>query len=133
MARIDKYNPVSGGFRARLGFAPVAGEVGDVIGVTLDSSGLVQKASATNAVGVICLSSLLAQGDVVDVMTHGEIVDVAASGEGVTTPAAGAAVYAGATGALSTTAPSPAGTNGVYVGSFVEAWRLVVRVQKMQA
>lgn len=133
MARIDKYNPVSGGFRARLGFAPVAGEVGDIIGVTINSSGLVVKASATDADGVICLSSLLAQGDVVDVMTHGEIVDVAASGEGVTTPAAGADVYAAASGALTTTAPTPAGTNGVRIGNFVEAWRLVVRVQKFQA
>ena len=130
MARIDKYDPVDGGFRARLGFAPAAGEVGDVIGVTIDNAGLVQKASAANAEGVICLSSLLNQGDVVDVMTDGEIVDIVA-GNNVTGFAAGAVAYAGAAGAVNVTAPA-AGVNGVRIGHFVEAWRLIVRVQTVQ-
>lgn len=130
MARIDKYNGVNGGFRARLGFAPSAGEVGDVIGVTIDNTGLVQKASAANAEAVICLSSLLSQGDVVDCMTSGEIVDVGAD-NGVTGYAAGAVAYAAAAGAIGVTAPA-AGVNGVRIGHFVEAWRLVVRVQTVQ-
>jgi hypothetical protein len=130
MARFDKYNPVSGGFRARLGFAPVAADVGDVIGVLIDGSGTVQKAAAATAEGVICLSSLLNQGDVVDVMTHGEIVDIGANNN-VTGFAAGAKAYAGAAGAVNVTAPG-AGVNGVYIGTFVEAWRLIVRVQKVQ-
>jgi hypothetical protein len=130
MARYDKYDPVSGGFRARLGFAPVAGEVGDVIAVNVDGSGLVQKGSATACDGVICLSSLLAQGDVVDVMTDGEIVDIVA-GNGVTGFATGATVYSAASGAVGTTAPG-AGVNGVRIGKFVEAWRLVVRVRPVQ-
>jgi hypothetical protein len=129
MARFDKYNPVSGGFRARLGFAPVAGEIGDPIAVTIDGSGLAQKAAATTADGVICLSSLLAQGDVVDIMTAGEIVDV--GDDNITGRAAGADVYAGAAGALTATGPG-AGVNGVRIGTFVENWRLVVRVQKVQ-
>lgn len=132
MARFDKYNPVSGGFRAKLGFAPAAGEVGDVIAVNLNGSGQVIKAvAATDAEAVICLSSLLAQGDVVDCMTHGEIVDVAGAGDNVTGAAAGAVAYAGANGAVNVTAPG-AGVNGTRIGRFVEAWRLVVRVQKVQ-
>lgn len=131
MARFDKYNPVSGGFRARLGFAPVASEVGDVIAVNLNGSGQVIKAvAAADAEGVIVLSSLLNQGDVVDVMTHGEIVDIGAS-DNVTGAAAGATAYAGATGAVGVTAPG-AGVNSTRIGRFVEAWRLIVRVQKVQ-
>lgn len=131
MARIDKYNPVSGGFRARLGFAPVASEVGDVIAVDLNASGQVIKAAAAaDAEGVICLSSLLAQGDVVDVMTAGEIVDIGAS-DNVTGAAAGSPAYAAAGGGVNVTAPG-AGVNGTRIGTFVEAWRLVVRVQKVQ-
>lgn len=131
MARFDKYNPVSGGFRARLGFAPVASEVGDVIAVNLNGSGQVIKAvAAADAEGVIVLSSLLNTGDVVDVMTHGEIVDIGAS-DNVTGAAAGATAYAGATGAVGVTAPG-AGVNSTRIGRFVEAWRLVVRVQKVQ-
>jgi hypothetical protein len=130
MARIDKYDPKNGGFRARLGFQPVAGEVGDVIGVYIDGAGLVQKAAAATAEGVLCMSSLLNQGDTVDVMTSGEIVDIGA-GNNVTGYALGAKAYAAAAGAIGVTAPG-AGVNGVYIGTFVEAWRLIVRVQKVQ-
>lgn len=132
MARIDKYNPVSGGFRAKLGFAPTAAEVGDVIAVTINGSGNAVKASATNADGVICLSSLLAQADPVDVMTSGEIVDIASDGSsGVTSPVAGLEVFAGAAGAIVNAGPAAA-ANGVRIGRMVEAWRLVVRVGRIQ-
>lgn len=130
MARFDKYNPVSGGFRARLGFAPVAGEVGDVINVQINGSGEAVKGTATLCDGVICLSSLLNQGDVVDVMTAGEIVDIDAN-SAVTGFAKGALAYAAAAGAVGVTAPG-AGINGVKIGRFIEAWRLVVRVQMVQ-
>lgn len=130
MARIDKYDPVSGGFRARLGFAPSAAEVGDVIAVLIDGTGLVQKGTATDCDGVICLSSQLNQGDVVDVMTDGEIVDIGA-GNNVTGNAAGAKAYAAAAGAVGVTAPG-AGVNGVFLGNYVEAWRLIVRHQYIQ-
>lgn len=131
-ARIDKYDPVSGGFRARLGFQPAGSEVGDVIAVTLSGTGTVVKTTAATDVceGVICLSSPLNQGDVVDVMTDGEIVDIAA-GDNVTGAAAGAVAYAGASGAVNVTAPG-AGINGTKIGRFVEAWRLVVRVNRVQ-
>lgn len=132
MARIDKYDPISGGFRARLGWAPVAAEVGDVIAVSLNASGqAIKAASAATACGVVCLSDQLAQGDVVDVMTHGEIVDVAADGSNnIAGPTAGAYLYAAAGGGFG--AAPAAGVNGVRVGFFVEAWRLIVRVQPVQ-
>jgi hypothetical protein len=122
MARIDKYEPKSGGFRAILAFAPVAGDVGKPIPVELNGSGRVVKAVANSAVlrGVICMPSLLNNGDPIDVMTDGEIVDVTTAG--VTGAVAGAEIKAGAAGTL-----DAAGT-GKSVGWMVEAWRLVVRV-----
>lgn len=130
MARVDKYDPNVGSFRARLGFAPVAGEVGDVIAVSIDSNGEIQKGSATDCDGVICLSSLLNDGDMCDVFTDGEIVDIA-SGDNVTGAGAGVKVYSGASGAVTNTGPG-SGVAGVLIGTFVEAWRLVVRVQQVQ-
>lgn len=130
MARIDKYDGKVGGFRARLGWAPVASEVGDIIGVTINGSGQAVKAAAATADAVVCMSSLLTQGEPVDCMTAGEIVDVGTD-DNVTGKAAGAEVFAGAAGALNATAPG-AGVNGVRIGRFIEDWRLVVRVQKVQ-
>lgn len=131
MARFDKVDPIAGSFRAKLGFQPVAAEVGDVIGVNLSGTGTVIKSVASaDAEGVIVLSSLLNQGDTVDVMTHGEVVDVT-DNDNITGRAAGATVFAAATGALGVTAPG-AGVNGTRIGRFVENWRLIVRVQKVQ-
>jgi hypothetical protein len=121
MARIDKYDPVSGGFRARLGWAPVSGDVGAVIAVDLNSTGqAIKSVDGTDCAGVVCLSSLLNENDVADVMTDGEIVDV--DTDTVDGAAAGAKVSAGAGGAVG------AAETGSAVGRFVEAWRLVVRL-----
>lgn len=130
MARIDKYDGKVGGFRAKLGWAPVAAEVGDIIGVTINGSGLAVKAAAGTADAVVCMSSLLAQNDPIDCMTAGEIVDVT-NNDNVTGRAAGVEMFAGAAGAVTNTGPG-AGVNGVRIGRFIEDWRLVVRVQKVQ-
>lgn len=124
-ARIDKYSGVTGGYRAPLGFAPTAAQVGDVIAVTLDGNGAVQLTGIDGSAcrGVICMSSLLAEGDPVDVMTDGEIVDVTTTE--VTGAAAGAEVSAGASGAVG------AAETGVSLGWMVQAWRLVVRVGRL--
>lgn len=120
MARFDKYDPVSGGFRARLGFAPVAADVGAVIAVGLDGNGqAVRAAAAADVVGVVCFSRLHSEGDVVDVMTAGEIVDVT---DGNVSGAAAGSLASAADDAV------VAGGAGTRVGHFVEAWRLVVRV-----
>lgn len=122
MARFDKVDPKDGSFRVKLGFAPVAGDVGKVIPVEVNGSGLAVKAAAnsTNTRGVLCMSSLLAQGDPVDCMTDGEIVDVDTTA--VTGAVAGALIKTGAAGTV-----DAAGT-GKTVGHMVEAWRLIVRL-----
>lgn len=124
MARFDKYDPNDGGFRARLGFAVVAGDVGVVIPVEIDGSGVAQRAALNSvaARGVICPVGVMAQGDPVDVMTDGEIVDVNVTNTDVTGAAAGAEIKVGAAGTV-----DAAGT-GKSVGWMVEAWRLVVRL-----
>lgn len=122
MARFDKVDPKDGSFRVKLGFAPVAGDVGKVIPVEVNGSGLAVKAAlnSTTVRGVLCLSSLLAQGEPVDCMTDGEIVDVTT--DDVTGAVAGAEINAGAAGTV-----DAAGT-GKSIGHMVEAWRLIVRL-----
>lgn len=125
-ARFDKYDPVSGGFRVKLGFAVVAADVGKVIPVDLSGTGTAVRAAANSvaARGVICPTSPMAIGEPIDCMTDGEIVDVnvGASTTDVTGAVAGAIIKVGAAGTV-----DAAGT-GRSVGWMVEAWRLVVRL-----
>jgi hypothetical protein len=143
MARYDKYDPISGGFRAKLAETlttdPVSGEFGPVA-VSLDSAGhvVIGTAGQSGLVGVLVKNApkqglgrwptttngvpnpaapigALA-GDVVDIMTSGEIVDV----DPALLP--GTAVYTDAAGDLSGTA------GGTKVGYIVESGRMVVRV-----
>lgn len=138
-ARYDKYDPISGGFRAALaadltvdseGSSGVKGTslntVGRAVVGTAGQSGLVgvfvknvpsypnlgNIAGAPNA-GVPIGAKL---GDIIDIMTNGEIVDV----PGLT---AGQKVFVTPAGALTTTA-----TANFRVGTTVEATRLIVRV-----
>ena len=143
MARYDKYDPISGGFRARLA-ANLTLTNGAFIGaVSLNSAGraVVGTAGQSGLVGVVVKNAARGPvgqwdtstssgtpnanapvgalaGDVVDVMTAGEIVDL-----DPTDFPAGTEVYATAAGALTTTE----GTN-TKIGWTVEAGRLVVRV-----
>lgn len=122
-ARYDKYDPVSGGFRAPLAAAITSGDVGKIFAVALNSSGqVIRTGIATNpVVGVICPHKTFAAGDIIDVMTSGEIVGAeATSGAALN---AGAAVYGHADGTINNTA-----TSGKLVGVTVEADRLVVRI-----
>jgi len=119
LARYDKYDPISGGFRA------IAGEdlaVG-TYGVRLNSSGKVIKSGGTDGIdGVFVNPDGVAQrviktGEAVDVMTAGEIV-------GLSGLAAGTDYYATiTTGAITATA-----TNNPKIGVTAEADRLIVRV-----
>lgn len=141
MARYDKYDPISGGFRAPLAADltfDAAGEFGPKV-VSLNASGrvVVGTAGQSGAVGVLVKNVPLypnlgnipgavnagvpiggKAGDIVDIMTQGEIVDVAL--------VAGTAYYGASNGDLTATAPA-AGTAGSKVGFTVEAGRLVVR------
>lgn len=145
--RYDKYEPIAGGFRAPLAADltfDAAGHFGPKV-VSLDTSGRVVVGTAGNsgAVGVMIknvpmyphMGNIPGQvnaavpiggkaGNIVDVMTHGEIV-------GMTGLTPGTAYYAAADGSLTASAPA-AGVNGYYVGSTVEADRLVVRFQRVQ-
>lgn len=116
MARYDKYDPISGGFRAPVDLAVAATDVGKVFGVGLNASGrVVRGAGNTGVLGVHVADKPFNAGDVIDVMTDGEIVDV-------TGLVAGTSYYAAAAdGVISTT------NTGTRQGHTVEATRLVVR------
>jgi hypothetical protein len=133
LARYDKYDPISGGFRAKLAADLAATEdtgTGVPVGVSLNASGQVQVGGGTDGtnygdplIGVLCTTKNLKAGDVVDVMTEGEIVEMPSA-----TFVAGSTVFAvGTTGALDITAPAAVGTK-TRVGYIVEVGRLVVRV-----
>lgn len=123
MARIDKYDPVDGGFRAPLN-ADFSTPLSAVRAVTLNATGKVVIGGAiADVVGVLVLTKEKKAGDIVDVMTDGEIVEAAL--------AAGTQYYAQADGTISTVQPL-AGANTTRVGHTVEADRLVVRVQRVQ-
>lgn len=115
MSRIDKYDSKDGGFRAPLGFALPAGDIGLAIGVGLDATGRVVRGGGNTGIkGVLVLTMAKAVGDIVDVMTDGELVEF----PGV----AGTNYYAVvATGVIGTT------NTDTYVGCTVEGSRLVVR------
>jgi hypothetical protein len=118
-AHYDKYDPISGGFRAPLAAAVTEANAFLVKAVSLDANGRVVVGTAANSgyVGVFVSHAVRAIGDIVDVMTDGEIVDVPGL-------AAGTKYYAAADGTLNTTNTNP------YVGHTVEASRLVVRTAR---
>ena len=142
MARYDKYDPISGGFRAKLN-ADLTLTNGSFFGaVSLNTSGrvVVGTAGQSGLVGLVVKNAARGPvsqygttpfqgtpnaniaigalaGDPVDIMTAGEIVEVS----GFT---AGQKVYAKADGTL--TATSAPGL--IQVGWMVEATRMVVRV-----
>lgn len=145
MPRYDKYDPIAGGFRAKLNAALtlVDGSIGPVA-VSLNTSGrvVVGTAGQSGLVGILiknvargpvgqwgtalaggtpnAYAPIGAQaGDVVDIMTMGEIVDL-----DVDDFPAGSTIYAAADGTLSDTTA----TGSFPIGYTVEAGRLVVRV-----
>lgn len=142
MARYDKYDPKDGGFRAPLNadWTATSGpggvsDIGRVIGVALNASGRVVKATtALAATGVVVVNRAMLTGEIVDVMTDGEIVELAAADiQGGTAPTAGTKYYLDATASrLAAVAAPTAGTNYFYVGTTVEASRLVVRTGLVQ-
>lgn len=143
MSRYDKYDPVSGGFRAPLAAAwtatsgpSSATDLNRILVVGLNSSGQVIKATtALLARGILILTQAKAAGDVVDVMTDGEVVELAAADlQAATTPVAGTEYIFEATASrLAAEAGAPtAGTNFYRVGHTVENTRLVVRARLMQ-
>jgi hypothetical protein len=129
LARYDKYDGKSGGFRAKLNAAWSSADVKKVIGVSINGSGRIVKGGAATAiVGVVVIGEAKAAGDVVDVMTSGEIVDFFLLNDNSTATVAGTVYYAdAATGDLTATA-----TSNKRVGQLLETVdgvsRLIVRV-----
>lgn len=124
MARIDKYDPISGGFRAPLAadLTKRSGAIGTAdgpLGVGINNLGrVVPGAGQTGIKGVLVTTRDMKAGDIVDVMDSGEIVE-----------------WGGAAGtnyvALTTTGVISAGAQDAThkrVGHTVEANRLVCRV-----
>jgi len=129
MARYDKYEPMSGGFRAPLAADWLPADLNKVIGVGLNATGQVVKgAGNTGVIGALVLSKVVRAGKVVDVMQDGECVDMDVNHAGIV---AGTKYYFDAAGALVAGAPA-AGVNGVLAGWTVEATRLVCRVKPVQ-
>lgn len=129
--RIDKYDPIDGGFRAPLAADWAPGDLETAFGVGLDANGRVVKGAGNTGIkGVLVLTKALKAGKVVDVMTDGEIVDAPG------TFTAGTNYFAdGVTGALiagtgTATLTAPATANSKLVGSTVEKERVVVRVAR---
>lgn len=116
MARIDKYDPISGGFRAPLNAAYTGAAAPLAVGI--NSSGrVVAGAGQTGIIGVVCSPVDKAAGDIIDVMTSGELVEFGG--------AAGTVYTANTTtGVISNGAVS---ATQIAVGFTVEADRLIVR------
>jgi len=143
----DKYDPISGGFRARLAADLTLTNGSFVGGVSLNASGrvVVGAAGQTGLVGVVVKNAArgpvgqyaalpgavnpnapiaTTAGSAVDVITSGEIV-----GLDTTAFPAGTKIYANnTTGVLSTTS-----AGGTQIGHTVEAGRLIVRVARALA
>lgn len=116
MARIDKYNPEGGGFRAALAGAYTGAAA--PIGVGLDANGrVVAGAGTTGVIGVLCKPDDAAALAIVDVMNHGEIVEFSgAAGTVYTANTTTGAITSGAASATQTP-----------IGFTAEADRLIVQ------
>lgn len=123
MARYDKYDPVSGGFRAPVAVAWTSSDLNKPFAVGLNSSGQVVKGPGNSGIVGLCIvTKTKAAGEIVDVMTSGEIVEATLS-DGTTALTAGTTYYGVvADGTISATA-----TANEKIGFTVEASRLIVR------
>lgn len=120
MARIDKFDPYIGNFRAPLAAAITLAStnVEKILPVGLDTSGrVVIGAGNTKIVGVLVVTEPKNAGDIVDVMTDGELVECT----GLT---AGTVYYSSTAGVVNTTA------TGTYLGYTIEATRMIVKVNR---
>lgn len=124
MARYDKYDPISGGFRAPLAADWSANDLNEVFAVGLNAAGQVVKGGGNSGIkGVLVLTKVLSAGKVVDVMTDGEIVEMDVNHAGIV---AGTSYFGSAAGALNTT------NTDMPIGFTVEATRLVVRAGRFE-
>lgn len=141
MSRYDKYDPMTGGFRAPLAanFAYTASlpdkthaDLSKLFAVALNGSGQVVKfgSAATAFAGVMILTRPMAAGDIVDVMTDGEIVElVDAEILAADTLGTGQALFADVSLATGQLVGQSNAAGDFYVGRTVESQRLIVRCE----
>lgn len=137
MSRFDKYDPISGGFRAKLKAALTISTAADkekLWYVSIEAAtGLlvVGGAIAATAVrGIINVRESKAAGDIVDVMTHGEIINFNFLNDGVTATILGTPYYADNTaggGGLTATTTTNKQVGVLVADSVSGRNRLVVR------
>lgn len=135
MSRIDKYDPVSGGFRAPLAANYAGSET--PVGVGLDVNGrVVVGAGNTGIVGVLCRPPLNPQapylpynaGTQIDVMTDGELVEFGGTpGTVYYVRNSNGAIEPGVAGGGP---PVVTGETFTRVGHTVEGSRLIVRAAR---
>lgn len=119
-ARYDKYDPISGGFRAPLNAPVAANAAGTLLAVGLNASGrVVLGAGNTGIKAVLVVDQAKVAGDIVDCMTDGEIVDCEGLSAGTSYFGVPADGLVNATSATNTA-----------LGHTVEATRLIVRVAR---
>lgn len=130
MARIDKYDPLISGTRARLANDWLESDLDKAVAVGLNANGAVVKgAGQSGVIGVLVLTRVLRAGAVVDVMKRGDIVEFHREGrpyaekEGVT---AGTRFFAADDGSVAAGPTDGTAATGTYVGHTVERDRLVV-------
>lgn len=131
MPRYDKVDSAIGVYRGTLLADVAQGDYNKILGCGHNASGLVtpKLPSVSGFTGVAVLDKTVRKaGNRIDVMTSGEIVF---SSDETNPLVAGTTYYLDANGALTTAAPA-AGVNGYKVGHTVEAWRLVVRFERVQ-
>jgi hypothetical protein len=132
MARFDKYDPISGGFRGKLKLAFAVATALDkerIFGVSVEAAtGLIVLGGASgNIRGIVNIRESKAAGDFVDVMTSGEIVDAFFLNDGTTATVLGTVYYVdNVTGAITATSTSNKSI-GVRVVDTPDKGRIVVR------
>lgn len=120
--RIDKYDPISGGFRAPLAANLAKTDPGNAIAVGEDVNGrIVPGAGNTGILGLLATTRDFRAGDIVDTMTDGEMVEAVGLTPGTVITADDA------TGVISVAA---LGAGRTRIGHTVEADRLVVRTAR---
>ncbi len=134
MARFDKYDPISGGFRGKLKVALTVSTALDkerIFGVSIEAAtGLVVLGGVSTAIrGIINVRESKAAGEMVDVMTHGEIVDAFFLNDGSTATVLGTVYYVdNVTGAITATTTSNKAI-GVRVADVApDKGRIIIRV-----
>lgn len=140
ISRFDKYDPISGGFRAKLklafvvtGATPAITAVNKerIFGVSIEAAtGLVLIGGAIGAVrGVVNIREDKAAGDIVDVMTSGEIINFHFLNDGTTPSVLGTPYHAdAATGAPTTVSAANKGIGVLIADSVAGRNRLIVRM-----